>query len=177
MKPAEFKKWFGTAGPPMTNRHNRKPPSLIAPELVRNDSVIIMEIAIETTYEGNKKQHWSQRARRFKRQEKAFTQFVVAHGLFNTGKKIVGPISVLLTRIGGRRMDEGDNLPMSLKHVRDCVAKWIHRNDNDPSIAWDCAQEPDLTANAKLGVRVTIKRRQLSKREKHNAQPQSRLWS
>ncbi len=61
------------------------------------------------------------------------------------------PLTVYLARVGGRKMDD-DNLPASLKYIRDTVALFLGRDDNDPLIHWEYAQEP----GGPSGVRVRL---------------------
>jgi hypothetical protein len=56
------------------------------------------------------------------------------------------PCHIVLTRIGKKKLDS-DNLPMSMKWVRDAVADQLipgllpGRADDDSRITWDYAQE------------------------------------
>jgi len=50
-----------------------------------------------------------------------------------------GEIDVWLVRIAPRVLDD-DNLRGALKGVRDAVADWLGRNDNDQHIHWRYAQ-------------------------------------
>ena len=66
-----------------------------------------------------------------------------------------GPCATELLRIspGHQPLDKDDNLPGSLKAVRDEVAACLgFRNDEDPRLVWRYAQE----RGADWGVRITI---------------------
>lgn len=65
-----------------------------------------------------------------------------------------GLLSVLITRIGPRRLDS-DNLAISAKAVRDGIAQALGVDDGDETaVRWDYAQE-----RGSYGVRVRIERR------------------
>jgi len=86
----------------------------------------------------NAREHWSARARRarFERQLAYFTL------LGTRAKAPAGRVKVTLTRLAaprGRVLDS-DNLHGSLKAVRDGVADWLQRQDNDPGIEWHYVQ-------------------------------------
>ena len=86
----------------------------------------------------NAREHWSARARRarFERQLAYFTL------LGTRAKAPAGHVRVALTRLAaprGRALDD-DNLRGALKAVRDGVADFLQRPDNDPGIEWRYAQ-------------------------------------
>lgn len=62
------------------------------------------------------------------------------------------PCIVTITRVAPRRMDRGDNINGSAKHVRDGIADALAYDDGGDLIEWRYAQE---IAKA-YGVRVTI---------------------
>lgn len=51
------------------------------------------------------------------------------------------PCVVRITRLDPKRLDEGDNLEMACKPIRDSVADWLGINDATPAVHWICAQE------------------------------------
>ena len=51
------------------------------------------------------------------------------------------PCAVTLTRIAPRFLDWGDNLPMSMKSVRDGVADWFGIDDADRRLVWRYNQQ------------------------------------
>ena len=67
------------------------------------------------------------------------------------------PAVVTLTRLGGRELDAGDNLPRSLKAVKDVVAEYLGVQDTgrDPRVRWRFRQRPAWSA----GCRVRIESR------------------
>ncbi len=69
------------------------------------------------------------------------------------------PVHVTLKRYAPRSLDEGDNLPMSMKYIRDSVAAFLTgdhrpgRADNDPRITWLYAQEKSKDYYVRIIVR------------------------
>lgn len=63
-------------------------------------------------------------------------------------------IRVILTRLGGRMLDRGVNLPSSMKAVEDAVALMLGADDGSP--LWDVQfeQEPEHTGH---GVRIELR--------------------
>jgi hypothetical protein len=73
-------------------------------------------------------------------------------------------ITVLIKRIGPVPLDD-DNLVYSCKTVRDAIADWLNRNDNDPHIRWAYSEgvqrvEAIIPAHgkqpAKMGLRIWV---------------------
>lgn len=73
-------------------------------------------------------------------------------------EKIPLPCRVVLTRLSKRFLDQGDNLPMAFKYIRDQVADCllpglaIGQADASPLITWEYAQEK----RALQGIRIEI---------------------
>lgn len=63
-----------------------------------------------------------------------------------------GTVRVALTRLGGRALDQHDNLPASLKYVLDGVCLMIGADDADPRLEVVHGQEPGGAS----GVRIEI---------------------
>lgn len=75
--------------------------------------------------------------------------------LFGSGA-IEGPLRVTVTRVHpGRGLDPHDNLPGACKHVVDAVARWLGRDDRDPSLRWEYYQRAD---GRTVGVGIRIER-------------------
>jgi hypothetical protein len=113
-----------------------------------NSLMTIYKIPIQVTWESNKTEHWSKKAKRHKMQK-----IIVRTYLLN--KPIVSepPWIVTLSRFSPRPMDE-DNLQMAFKWIRDTIAdflcgctvsksgKVLHgRSDSDERITWQYRQE------------------------------------
>ena len=96
--------------------------------------MIEVQLRMRTVSTLNAREHWSARAKRakFERQLAYFT-------LLGTRAKVpAGCVRVALTRIAaprGRVLDT-DNLCGALKAVRDGVADFLQRQDNDPDLEW-----------------------------------------
>ena len=99
----------------------------------------------------NDREHHMARARRVKREKE-----IVAWGL--SGKKPPeGPVRVVLTRCFFGKGLDGDNLQGSLKAPRDAVAKWLGRDDADPSIEWAYAHATAPKSKGFMTIEVTPK--------------------
>ena len=90
----------------------------------------------------NQRLHWRAKAAQVKRQRHA-----VAFAVWCSTSSINGPwperppYSVLLTRIGPRKLDS-DNLASAFKAVRDQVARLLYVDDGDESrVTWAYGQE------------------------------------
>jgi hypothetical protein len=104
----------------------------------------ILRIPIKTVSESNSTDHWRKKSKRHKGQ-KSLVNFY--YSLHNTIVKM--PCHVILTRISPRKLDEGDNLPCSLKYIRDAIAACITRDfrpgraDGDNRITWQYKQRKE----------------------------------
>jgi hypothetical protein len=95
------------------------------------------------------------RARSAKKQREA-TGLVLRSCFGN--KPPEGPLVITVTRVHpGRGLDEHDNLAPSAKHVVDEIAKWLGRNDRDPSITWLYAQR-SCGKDVGVGIRIAKRR-------------------
>ncbi len=77
----------------------------------------------------NQREHWAKKARRAKN-ERGW-----AYSLTGDIKKLGLPLTVRLTRVAPRRLDD-DNLRGALKSIRDGVADRIGVDDGDPRVTW-----------------------------------------
>jgi hypothetical protein len=93
---------------------------------------MIVILPIKTVSLTNMREHWRTRHRRTKYQREAVSL------LMPKGVQI--PCTVRLTRISSGTLDS-DNLPASLKSVRDQIAALSGVDDADPRIKWEYAQE------------------------------------
>lgn len=91
----------------------------------------------------NAREHWAARMRRTRHQRSAtyllMLEQVGRDRLKSIAKRDV--ISITLTRIGGRPMDD-DNLVAALKPVRDGVADALGLDDGDKRLRWRYEQVP-----------------------------------
>ena len=97
---------------------------------------------LKTVSEANNSEHWTKVYARRKLQKK----LIYIKWLSDTPKLIL-PCKVKLTRIGGKFLDVGDNLPMAFKAIRDILADRIIPNkppgwsDSSPLIQWEYDQK------------------------------------
>jgi hypothetical protein len=83
----------------------------------------------------NAREHHMARSRRVDRERSATRRAL-------SGEQQPGPLLVVrLTRLAPRTLDPGDNLPTSLKGVRDQVATWLGVDDRSPLVRFEYAQE------------------------------------
>lgn len=92
----------------------------------------VVTIPIRTVSEANSHQHWRKRQRRAKEHRSA------AHLCMRAtfGKALPLPLVITLTRVAPSRGLDSDNLPVSMKHVRDGIADWLGIDDRDPRVTW-----------------------------------------
>jgi hypothetical protein len=106
---------------------------------------------LRTQSEMNLREHWGKRNARRERQQRV-TLCALRSQIGNRPPPC--PLVAKLTRVGPRRMDS-DNAVISLKHVRDAVAKYLGVDDGDEaSVRWEYGQEVAKT----YAVRVEIRR-------------------
>ena len=93
-------------------------------------------IPVKTVSEANISEHWSKKSKR-KQQQKALVKIYLSPKL----ECIKLPCTILLKRIGKRRMDS-DNLTVSMKYCRDAIANLIFpglpagKADDSPEFTW-----------------------------------------
>lgn len=92
-------------------------------------------------------EHWSERDGRVDTQK-------TVTALTLRGKLPAMPFNVLLTRLSPRLLDEGDNLPSSMKAVRDSIAALAGVDDRSDLIRWDYAQ----AKSRDVGVWIVIEK-------------------
>lgn len=75
--------------------------------------------------------------------------------------KITPPCKVILTRISPRELDVGDNLPASMKYIRDQLAELIHPgagagqgDGNKSGITWEYDQIKGKPQQVKIEIYV-----------------------
>ena len=116
-------------------------------------TTIVWELPIKTVSEANSSEHWTVKAKRHRVQ-----QFFVRMAFHAQKTQPTLPCCVKMTRLGGRRLDAKDNLPMALKYVADAIADQLVPGlrpgmaDDDPRITWEYAQEKAK----KPGIRIEI---------------------
>lgn len=119
---------------------------------------LVVTIPIRTVSESNRRDHWAARSTRVSSQRKTVAlvlqpQISMArHAWRHSGL----PCVVTLTRIAPRMLDEGDNLNVSMKAVRDQVAACLGVDDRDPRVDFFYAQEKSSKPR-EYAVRVEIR--------------------
>jgi len=105
-----------------------------------------LRIPIKTVSEANSSEHWTKKHKRHKAQKLAVGLYFrgdVSKAVLQAGL----PLHIVITRIAPRELDEGDNLPMSVKPIRDYLAALIKpglqigRADGTSDFAFDVTQE------------------------------------
>jgi hypothetical protein len=96
-------------------------------------SCIRFEVPVETVNTSNRREHHMQRHRRAKGQRDA------THLLW-PGWSGPALLVVRLTRVSPGTLDSGDNLPISMKSIRDEVARQLRLDDASPLVRWVYAQ-------------------------------------
>ncbi|RKG68627.1 hypothetical protein D7V80_11550 [Corallococcus sp. CA054B] len=96
-------------------------------------SCIRFEVPVETVNTSNRREHHMQRHKRSKGQRDA------THLLW-PGWSGPALLVVRLTRVSPGTLDSGDNLPISMKSIRDEVARQLRLDDASPLVRWVYAQ-------------------------------------
>lgn len=115
--------------------------------------IIEWHLPIKTVSEANSSEHWSKKHKRHKAQKKA-----IWWAFKRDGTNCHPPCNVKLTRISSRFLDVGDNLPCSMKYIRDAIAeeltgiKIAGRADDDERITWEYAQEKGSPQSIKVEI-------------------------
>jgi hypothetical protein len=96
---------------------------------------------LKTVSEANNTQHWTKVSARKKIQKR-----VIFIKWLSDTPRVCLPCKVKLTRIGGKFLDIGDNLPMAFKAIRDALADRLIPDrppgwaDSSPLIQWEYDQ-------------------------------------
>jgi hypothetical protein len=96
-------------------------------------------LPIKTVSEANRAdhEHWAVRSKRAKTQRTGTREALVA----KLGEPFELPLHVHLVRVTFGPGLDSDNLPISMKHLRDGIADWLGINDRDPRVVWTYDQE------------------------------------
>lgn len=121
----------------------------------RGRGVISFFVPVRTVNDLNNRQHWRVVHKRAKEQRNVARLVADA-----SGKPPEPPLLVTMTRVGDRRMDTGDNLAGSMKHVRDAIADWLGIDDGrDDLVTWAYDQRLRGKRTNPVGVDVTVQPR------------------
>jgi hypothetical protein len=100
---------------------------------------------LRTVPETNSREHWQKKHRRAKTQRSA-TYYWLRHVLL-TPEALPMPLTITLTRISPRALDDMAATGASMKSIQDGIADFLfqcpgegHKYDNDPRLTWHYAQ-------------------------------------
>lgn len=103
--------------------------------------ILKWQLPIHTVSEANSREHWHKKAKRHNAQRTwIWAQFA------SEKPNIPLPCIIKLTRVGKRKLDS-DNLPVSMKWIRDAIADMIFpdqaagKADDDPRLEWEYDQK------------------------------------
>lgn len=123
------------------------PPRPVAAPAYRWSVTLVVPLRVVSA--ANAREHWAVRSRRVEAER------LTVRGAFSAANLTHPPYfvraAVTLTRLGGRRWDDDNNVS-GLKGVRDEVAAWLRVDDGDPRVAFGYAQEP----GGPCGVRIEL---------------------
>jgi hypothetical protein len=122
-------------------------------------SVVRFAIPLKTVSGANSREHWGAKAKRVAK-ERAQTGLAILVAGAKTTLKGYAPsasrIVVTLTRVAPRALDEGDNLPASLKGVRDELAKAMGLDDRDRRLAFVYLQRRGAVREHAVEVEISM---------------------
>ena len=99
-------------------------------------------VPVKTVSEANSHAHWRARSTRAKsHRHAAYVAMHDALGASREAMRLTRTIEIVLTRVAPSSGLDSDNLPTSLKHVRDGLADWLGIDDRDPRVTWRYRQE------------------------------------
>ena len=99
--------------------------------------ITIFQLPIKTVSEANNTEHWTKKAKRHRIQK-----WLVKKVFLDNKFKFKLPIEITFIRIATRELDKEDNLPMSIKYIKDAIADLIipglapGRADDSKEITW-----------------------------------------
>ena len=97
--------------------------------------MVCQPLPLHIISEANGRDHWRKVARR-----KALHRACAVYQMSRHARPMHGgPITITLTRIAGRKLDD-DNLSSGFKAVRDGVADWLGIDDGHERLTWRYAQ-------------------------------------
>lgn len=97
---------------------------------------ITFEIPVKAVSLANEHTHWRTRQSRAKPQRKAGYLYAMQARI----RTLPFPLVITMTRIAPRPLDS-DNLPPSMKSIRDGISDALKIDDRDPRVEWEYRQE------------------------------------
>jgi hypothetical protein len=115
-------------------------------------SLDFMVPGLKTVSELNSREHWGAKNRR-----KQDQQQLVAAAMSNAlaRRRIELPCIVKLTRIGPKKLDEGDNLSSAFKGIRDQIARQLGTDDGGDQVEFEYAQMPIGSRDYAIKVEIS----------------------
>lgn len=96
-------------------------------------------LPLKTVSEANASEHWAKSHKRKHSQAEEVTR--EWYRLLQM-VRVELPCVVKFTRIAPKKLDEGDNLAMCFKKIRDAVAKILEIDDGGDQVKWEYDQQP-----------------------------------
>ena len=115
---------------------------------------IVVYLPIHTISTLNARGHWAKRSRR-EAEHRALARMTLPAYL--RAARLELPVRVTLTRVAPRALDPGDNLPASMKGVRDGVADALGVDDRTPLVTWVYQQRRGKPRE--YGVEIAVEKR------------------
>lgn len=136
---------------------SKEKPELVAGAFAQIDGRAVWVLPILTVAESNSRDDWAKKSNRTRTARRIVSRAfgprldVVARFAlaFHAGRTL----GVVFTRLGGRKLDKGVNLPSALKATEDAVALMLGADDGAPN--WDAKFEQQ--PGGKSGVRIELK--------------------
>ena len=115
---------------------------------------ICINIPVYTKSEANSSEHWTRKRSRSTNQ-KMWTRYAFARDC--SVDKVPMPCHIKMTRHAPRTLDS-DNLPVSMKHIRDQIADLLipglapGRADGSDQFTWEYAQQKSAMYSVKIEI-------------------------
>ena len=116
--------------------------------------LLTVYLPLRTVSTLNTREHWSKRARRAA-EHRALARMALPAYL--RAARLELPMQVTLIRVAPRALDPGDNLPASMKGVRDGVADALGVDDRTPLVTWVYRQRRGKPRE--YGVEIVVEKR------------------
>lgn len=136
---------------------------------------IIWHLPVEAANEANSSEHWTKKHKRHTNQHKW-----VKYEFWKNKVTLLddSKVKIKMIRVSPRKFDQDDNLPMSLKYIKDKIAdclipgKPMGVTDSDPRIVWEYDQISSKVAQQQLNFKfvrgVIVEFYDLSCEQTHN---------
>ncbi len=104
--------------------------------------ITIFDLPVKTVSEANSSEHWLKKGKRHQHQK-----WAVIKAFHDNKFKFNLPVEITLIRIAPRSLDKEDNLPCSMKYIKDYIAdqlipgKAAGRADDSKEITWKYEQK------------------------------------